>query len=67
MDYNKECLQALKDGNLFDWIGIHGYDMNKDELIRIIKEFSYVVRCSKNSASMEALVYESIQEFWDLI
>ena len=39
----KEYVDALKNGNGYQFICDNGYDMTKSELCDIIKEFTYVV------------------------
>lgn len=47
MDKMHEYIEALRNGKGYDWIGNHGYDLNKDDLIRIIKEFDYAIHSMK--------------------
>ena len=39
----KEYVEALKNGNGYQFICDNGYDMTKSELCDIIKEFTYIV------------------------
>jgi hypothetical protein len=38
-----EYLEALQHGESFDWICNHGYELNKYELIDIVKELTYAI------------------------
>ena len=37
----KDYIKALKEGNGYGWIARHGWELNKEELINIIKELDY--------------------------
>lgn len=37
----KEFIEALKSGKCYSWICNHGHELNKYELIDIIKEYEY--------------------------
>ena len=39
----KEYVEALKNGNGYQFICDNGYEMSKSELCDIIKEFTYVI------------------------
>ena len=39
----KEYIQALRVGKGYEWINQHGFDLNKDDLIKIIKELDYAI------------------------
>ena len=41
MNIMKEFIKALEKGKGYDWICNHGHELNKYELIDIIKEYEY--------------------------
>ena len=44
MDSMKYFIEALEKGKAFDWLLAHGHELNKYELIDIIKEYDYAVQ-----------------------
>ena len=62
----KEYVEALKNGNGYQFICDNGYEMSKSELCDIIKEFTYVIKdlSIRNVGSSIYLEYvaESIEE-----
>ena len=38
-----EFINALRNGSAYDWISNHGWELSKDELITIIKEYEFQV------------------------
>lgn len=40
-DKIKEYIKALRCGHGYEWMGLHGNDLYKDDLIRIVKELDY--------------------------
>ena len=61
MDRIKEYIEDLKKGKGFDWIASHGHDLNKYELIDIVKELEYAIY--DNTLDFEAkAIYESAAE-----
>ena len=62
----KDYVEALKNGNGYDFICQHGHEMSKSELCDIIKEFDYVIgRLSEqNIGNRDYLLYvsESVKE-----
>ena len=68
MDKIHEFLEALKNGNSFDWISNNGYDLNKDDLIRIIKEYDYAIHSMGVCDGKEDLydaVYENLVDWYE--
>lgn len=43
MDKINEYIEALRNGKGFDWICNHGNELNKYELIDIVKELDYAI------------------------
>ena len=41
MSIMKQFIEALRNGNVYDWICNHGHELNKYELLDIIKEYEY--------------------------
>lgn len=39
----EDFIKALREGKAYDFISNHGWDMSKDDLIRIIKEYDYAI------------------------
>ena len=61
MDRIKEYIEDLKKGKGVDWIASHGHDLNKYELIDIVKELEYAIY--DNTLDFEAkAIYESAAE-----
>jgi hypothetical protein len=57
----KDFIEALKNGNAFNWICNHGHELNKYELIDIVKEYDYAI--SDNTDSWDAKkIYEAAAE-----
>ena len=47
-----DFIKALKNGKGYDWMCQHGNDLNKYELMDIVKEYDYAIRsCSSNSGA----------------
>ena len=42
-DLIKKYIYALRKGKGHEWIDEHGYDLDKNDLIRIIKELDYAI------------------------
>lgn len=61
MEKMNEFIKALKEGKGYDWISRNGHELNKYELIDIVKEYDYAIHstCS-NWLKME--IYESAAE-----
>ena len=61
MDGMKEYIEELKKGKGFDWIACHGHELNKYELIDIVKELEYAIY--DNLYSFEAKeIYDAAAE-----
>ena len=43
MDKMNQYIEALKNGKGYDWIANHGHELNKYELIDIVKELDYAI------------------------
>ena len=63
----KGYIEALKNGNGYQYICDNGHNMSKSELCDIIKEFDFVVKdlsiCNVGSNAYLKYVAESIEEF----
>ena len=65
-----EYIKALQNGNGFDWIAKHGHELNKFELIDIVKEFDYAIHSMGICDGKEDLydaVYESLNDIYEEI
>lgn len=66
----KDYVEALKNGNGYQYICDNGHNMSKSDLCNIIKEFDYSVKrlSNRNVGSNAYLEYvaESIEEFYML-
>lgn len=72
MEKMNEFIKALSEGKGYDWICNHGHELNKYELIDIIKEYDYAIHdnCTvyekKNiygaAADELSLIYEEVEE-----
>lgn len=59
----KDYIESLKDGKGYYWISKHGTELNKYELIDIIKEFDYAIHSMGIRDGKEDLynaVYENL-------
>lgn len=68
MDKIHDFMEALKEGKSFDWISNNGHDLNKDDLIRIIKEYDYAIYSMGICDEKEDLydtVYENLADLYD--
>ena len=43
MDKMNEFTEALRECKGYDWIANHGWELSKEELINIIKEYDYAI------------------------
>ena len=48
MSRMNDYITALKNGRGYDWIANHGWELRKDELIDIIKEFDYAIHTMRS-------------------
>jgi hypothetical protein len=55
----KAYLQALRNGNSYDYICNHGHEFTKDELIDIIKELDYAIYSETKYALKASDIYEA--------
>ena len=46
MDKMKDYIKELRKGNGYSWIAKHGWELDKDELINIIKELDHAINHS---------------------
>ena len=61
MSMMKQFIQAIREERSYDWICNHGWELNKEDLINIVKEFDYAIGSMKEWESKYD-VYESIVE-----
>lgn len=68
MDKMKEFIRALREGKSYDWIANHGWELNKDELIRIIKEYDYEIHREMRDADINSYnnVADELEEFYEM-
>ncbi len=68
MNIMNQFIEALKNGKGYDWISNHGYELNKYELIDIVKEYEYA-RCQMNDELAEDLfknfVADNLEEMYE--
>ena len=50
-------IEALREGNGYDWIARNGWELSKDELINIIKEYDYSIHNETMTRSEEMQMY----------
>ena len=43
MNHMQEYIEALQNGKGYNWIANHGHELNKYELLDIIKELTYAI------------------------
>lgn len=61
MDKMNEFIKALENGKGYDWMCNHGKDLNKYELIDIIKEYDYAIHSNLLYVESEE-IYKSTAE-----
>ena len=54
-----EYIEALRNGNSYDYICQHGHEFTKDELITIIKELDYAIYSEAKYAVKASEIYEA--------
>ena len=57
-----EFITALRNGNGYDWICINGHELNKDDLLRIIKEYDYGIYDNTEHEFQRNDLYNSIAD-----
>ena len=55
----KGYIEALRNGNSYNYICEHGYEFTKDELIDIIKELDYAIYSEAKYAIKASEIYEA--------
>lgn len=55
----KAYIEALRNGNSYNYICEHGYEFTKDELIDIIKELDYAIYSEAKYAIKASDIYEA--------
>ena len=58
-DRMKEYIEALRNGNSYDYICQHGHEFTKEELIDIIKELDYAIYSEAKYAIKASEIYEA--------
>lgn len=58
----REFIEALRNGNGYDWICNYGYTLDKDDLIRIIKEYDYGIHANADYEIERKCFYSSIAD-----
>ena len=58
-DRMKEYIEALRNGNSYDYICQHGHEFTKEELIDIIKELDYAIYSEAKYAVKASEIYEA--------
>lgn len=62
-----EFIAALREGKGYGWIANHGWELSKDELVNIIKEYDYSIHRSVTTDSelyMYSFVADSLEEMY---
>ena len=55
----KAYIEALRNGNSYDYICQHGHEFTKDDLIYIIKELDYAIYSEAKYAIKASEIYEA--------
>lgn len=53
-------IEALRERKGYDWIANHGWELSKEELINIIKEYDYVISEETKFISEEMHMYNTV-------
>ena len=62
MNTMKNFIEALKNGRGFDWIAEHGHELNKYELIDIVKEYDYAIQDNADCYGAKAIYKAAAEE-----
>lgn len=69
MNEIKSFIEALREGKSYDWIANNGYNLGKEDLCRIIKEYDYAIYKKTKLAYTEQEVYncvaDELEEFYE--
>jgi hypothetical protein len=57
-----EFIEALREGNGYTWISNHGWELGKEELINIIKEYDYAIHSQTMTSDEENDIYTAAAE-----
>lgn len=63
----EDFIEALKEGRGYDWIANHGWELSKEELINIIKEYDYAIHRSvitDSESYMYSFVADELEEMY---
>ena len=66
MNNMDEFIEALREGKGYDWIANHGWELSKDELVNIIKEYDYAIHRSVTTDE-EEYMYNVVADNLELI
>jgi hypothetical protein len=58
----EDFIKALREGKAYDWIATNGWKMEKDDLIRIIKEYDYAIYSSRETQLYDE-VADELEDF----
>ena len=62
MDRMKDFIKALRKGRGYDWIVQHGHELNKYELIDIVKEYDYAIQDNADGYDSKAIYNAAAEE-----
>lgn len=66
MDKMNEFIKSLKEGKGFDWICKHGHELNKYELIDIVKEYDYAIHDNCSTYEKKEIYEAAAEELYDI-
>ena len=67
MNNMDEFIEALREGKGYDWIANHGWELSKDELVNIIKEYDYAIHEETMTVGEEMQMYNVVANNLELI
>ena len=64
MDVMQKYIKSLRNGNSYEWIANNGHELNKYELIDIVKELDYAIHLfsGTNRDTIYHFVAENLEE-----
>ena len=66
MDKMNEFIKALENGKGYDWISRHGHELNKYELIDIVKEYDYAIHDNCSDYEKRTIYKSAAEELYNV-
>ena len=62
MNQMNEFIAALREGKGYSWIATYGWELDKDELLDIIKEYDYAIHQETMTVGEEMQMYNVVAD-----